>query len=78
MSEHHQACLDILADYGINPREVLHDGVYADGYEKFRRDENGDRIISNEVVTTEFIAWPTGFPVEEFFEHYWVWNRAVV
>lgn len=77
MNENRQACLDILAEYGINSREVLYDGVYTDGYEKFRRDPRGERVILDAEVATELIAWPTGFPVEEFFEHYWAWRGAV-
>lgn len=82
MNEHLQAARDILRFHGIEANQVSVDGVYAEGYDLFRLDAEGRRIIKETPdgyeIEVDFTPWPESFPVASFFEHYWAWKGAVV
>lgn len=78
MTSHLQACHDMLRFHGFEPRDILRDGIYSEGFELIKRDDSGKPVILDEGVATLFVAWPKSFPVASFFEHYWAWKGAVV
>jgi hypothetical protein len=62
----------ILMDHGIDPTEVLQDGIGESGYYVIVFDHFGHRVIDADYrIAREFHEWPVGFPVQQFLALLW-------
>jgi len=79
MADYLEKIQDLLTKWGINPNDVLQMDINKEGYLRFQRTPMG-RIKTS--VTGEayvdFVEWPDGFPVDEFFKLVHAWQGAEV
>ncbi len=78
LNEHQQKANEILEQFGIDPYDVPQDDVGEWGYCTVVRDVDGRALFDGDSLAVEAHDWPKGFPVKDFFRHYWAWKGAAV
>lgn len=71
MNRHQEQAIRLVEYAGINPWTVALDDLTREGYWEFMVDETGSLVYDATGSSVRvWQEWPTGFPIDEFLEHY--------
>lgn len=77
MADHLGQIRALLTSWGIDPHEVVQMDINEEGYLRFQRTPLGQikTSVTGEAYV-DFVEWPEGFPVDEFFKLVHAWQGA--